>query len=213
MNMFEIGIVLIKGFIVGFSLAMTVGPISLFCIQQTLRRGFKAGLAAGLGAATADGIYGAVAGLGLTVLGDFLIKQQLILQLIGGSFLLYLGVSIFHSMPTQAAVPPTGKKDLLGLFTSTLFLTLANPLTIFGFAALISSIGIKTESAGASLAMSLFSGLFLGSATWWLILTGILSTFRTRISMHLIHWLNRAAGVAIAGFGALVLIQSLHKLF
>jgi len=211
--MIEYGIILIKGFIIGFSLAMTVGPISLFCIQQTLRRGFYAGIAAGLGAATADGIYGAVAGLGLTVFGEFLVRQQLSLQLIGGGFLIYLGITIFRSVAAQTVPPAVGKKDLIGLFSSTLFLTLANPLTIFGFAAFISGMGINTDSAGTSLAVTLFTSLFLGSATWWLILTGILSTFRTRISMNLIHILNRVSGAAITAFGLVVFLRALKNLF
>lgn len=207
--MIEYAIVLIKGFSTGFLLAMMVGPISLFCIQQTLHRGFYAGFAAGLGAATADGIYGAIAGFGLTIIGNFLHSQALLLQLAGGGFLIYLGIQTFCKARPEPLSANLGKKDLLGLYSTTLFLTLANPITIIGFTALLSSIGIDASGSGSTLALLLFTGVFIGSTIWWLILTGSLSTLRTRISMNLIHKLNKIAGAAIACFGLLVFLRAL----
>jgi threonine/homoserine/homoserine lactone efflux protein len=118
----------LKGLIIGFSIAAPVGPIGVLCIRRTLAQGRLSGFVSGLGAATADAIYGCIAGLGLTFISSLLIHQQLGLRLIGGGFLCYLGIKAFTSLSTQAA-KVTGS-SLLSAYVSTFFLTLTNPLTM-----------------------------------------------------------------------------------
>ena len=82
----------IKGLIIGFAIAAPVGPIGVLCIQRSLHNGFKIGLMTGLGAAFADGSYGLIAGFGLTALSSLLINHQFLIRLVGGLFLIYLGI-------------------------------------------------------------------------------------------------------------------------
>src|SRR5512137_3193468 len=98
-----------KGFVIGFSIAAPVGPIGVLCIRRTLAEGRISGFVSGMGAATADALYGCVAGLGVTVISNLLIGQQFWLRLAGGIFLFMLGAKSFLSKPAEAASGKTGK--------------------------------------------------------------------------------------------------------
>src|SRR5512145_685662 len=107
----------VKGLVIGFSIAAQVGPIGVLCIRRTLAEGRAYGFASGLGAATADGFYGTLAALGLTLISSFLIDQADWLRLIGGAYLCYLGLKTFRSQPAQRAAEAKGR-GLLGAYTS-----------------------------------------------------------------------------------------------
>ena len=97
---------LLRGLVVGFSIAAPVGPIGVLCIRRTLADGRAAGLVSGLGAATADAIYGSIAGFGLTFVSGFLLSQTGWLRLVGGAFLLYLGIRTLLSRPAERPAAP-----------------------------------------------------------------------------------------------------------
>lgn len=197
----------LKGLLLGFSIALPVGPIGALCIRRTLSEGRAMGFASGLGAATADGLYGTVAGLGLTVISDLLVSQQNWLKLAGGIYLCYLGLRTFLSKPAAEAAAVSAR-GLLGAYTSTVFLTLTNPATILSFVLIFGSLGLAT-SAGQrhAAALLLVAGVPLGSALWWFILSGGVSLFRTRCTPAVLQWVNRIAGVVIGGFGATALLS------
>jgi threonine/homoserine/homoserine lactone efflux protein len=194
---------LLKGIAIGFSIAAPVGPIGVLCIRRTLAEGRLAGLVSGLGAATADLVYGLVAGLGLTLISDILVERQQWLRLVGGAFLCYLGTTTFLAHPNQRAAPQRAE-GVFGLYASTFFLTLTNPLTILSFAAIFAGLGL-TET-GAKAAWELVLGVFIGSALWWLTLSTIVGVLRHRLSQTALGWVNRLAGTVIAGFGLASLV-------
>ena len=86
-------LLLVRGLVLGFTIAAAVGPISLLCIRRTLAEGRAIGLASGMGVATADATYGAIAAFGLTAITDVLVDWRQVLGLVGGIFLLWLGVA------------------------------------------------------------------------------------------------------------------------
>lgn len=194
-----------RGLIIGFSIAAPVGPIALLCIRRTLTQGNLSGLISGLGAATADAVYGCVAGLGLTFISNLLISQQLWLRIIGGTFLCYLGIKIFVSQPAkQAAIAKS--TSLVSDYASTFFFTLTNPLTILSFAAIFAGLGVASNSGNYLSAIILVLGVFTGSALWWLILCSTISLLRTKLSPPRLQWVNRISGVIIALFGLFSLL-------
>jgi threonine/homoserine/homoserine lactone efflux protein len=193
----------LRGLAIGFSIAAPVGPIGVLCIRRTLADGRAAGLASGLGAATADGVYGCVAGFGLTFVSNTLIGQQLWFRLIGGAFLCYLGLKTLLARPVEEAVP-AGSNSLIGAYASTFFLTLTNPMTILSFAAIFAGLG--GASGNYVSAAVLVLGVFIGSALWWLTLSTGVSTFRTKFTPHGLRWVNRISGLVIAAFGLLALL-------
>ena len=195
--------IFIQGIVLGFSIAAPVGPIGVLCIRRSLQNGFKSGLASGLGAASADAVYGTIAAAGLTLAADFLVKQQTWLSLIGGVFLLYLGVQTFRSHPSEMEGEAQASNSLFSDYLSTFLLTLSNPITIFSFIALFGGM-----SAGTGFAFSAFilvAGVFSGSALWWLALSGGVSILRGQFTKEVMRWVNRIAGVVILVFAALML--------
>lgn len=196
----------INGLILGFSIAAAVGPIGILCIQRSLSLGFAVGLATGLGAATADAIYGAVAALGLTLITNFMVAQTQLLGLAGGLFLGYLGVRTFRSVPAATAAQAQGD-SLAGAYGSSLFLTLTNPLTILSFTLIFGGLGLGHTTHNTSAAVLLVAGVFLGSGLWWLLLSGGVSLFRARLDVPKLRWINRLSGVVIFAFGGVILLN------
>jgi threonine/homoserine/homoserine lactone efflux protein len=193
----------IKGILLGFSIAAPVGPIGVLCIRRTLSNGLLNGVLSGLGTATADALYGCIAAFSLTIVSTFLINSQIYLHSLGGLFLLYLGYKTFQSVPAEIAANVTGK-GLFGSYTSALFLTLTNPMTIMSFAAVFAGLGIGT--AGGEVASAVFVlGVFIGSMLWWLFLSGTVNLLRTRFNKKRLHWVNRFSGAVITAFGILSL--------
>lgn len=197
---------LLRGLLIGFSIAAPVGPIGVLCIRRTLAAGRAVGLVSGLGAATADAIYGCIAGFGLTFISNFLIGQQVWLRLLGGGFLCYLGLRTLLSKPAEQATSAPGK-GLVDAYASTFFLTVTNPMTILSFAAIFAGLGAGGASGNYVSAAVLVVGVFIGSALWWFLLSGGVSLFRKRLNSHALRWVNRISGLIIMGFGLIALFS------
>ena len=192
-----------RGLLIGLAIAAPVGPIGVLCIRRTLRDGRVAGFVSGLGAATADGLYGAVAAFGLTAVSGVLVRNQTPLRIVGGLFLVGLGARILLTATRLPEDPETKTKSLLAGYATTFGLTVTNPLTILSFAAVFTGLGlVPRRTAGAGL---LVAGVFLGSALWWLILSGIAGALRRRTTDRAMVWINRTSGTVIATFGVLAL--------
>jgi threonine/homoserine/homoserine lactone efflux protein len=196
----------VRGLVIGFSIAAPVGPIGVLCIRRTLASGQLAGLASGLGAATADAIYGCIAAFGLTFVSGFLISRQDWLGLVGGLFLCYLGVRTFRSRP-EVAGADAGYGGLAAAYASTFFLTLTNPMTILSFAAVFAGLGVGASSGGYAGALLTVCGVFCGSALWWLVLSFGVGLLRRQIDQPKMMLINRISGIIIVGFGVLALLS------
>lgn len=214
---------LAKGLVIGISIAAPVGPIGLLCIRRTLAGGVGPGLASGLGAASADALYGAVAAFGLAAVSDLLASHEAALRLAGGLFLLWLGASTAFARPAaegegRATGPAArgGTAGALGAFLSTAALTAANPSTILSFVAVFGALGLGAaagasaggagaEGQGAGAAAAMVAGVFLGSALWWLFLSLGVSAARERVGPRAMAWINRASGAVLAAFGVAAL--------
>ena len=197
---------LLRGLLIGFSIAAPVGPIGVLCIRRTLADGRMAGLVSGLGAASADALYGCIAGFGLAFISNFLISQQFLLHLVGGAFLCYLGVKTLLAKPAEQAATAKGT-GLLGAYASTLFLTLTNPMTILSFVAIFAGLGLASTGSSYATAGILVLGVFTGSALWWLLLVGGVGLFKDKFNTRGMQWVNRISGVIILGFGLFALFK------
>jgi len=218
-----------QGLLFGLAIAAPVGPIGILTIRRTLVGGFLFGLLSGLGAATADAIYGTVAVLGLTAVSAFLIQHQPTLQLAGGLFLLYLGIKTLRTKPdnneqfsvnnVQSTIisAPTAVSQFhhsqfkyFRVYASTLFLTLSNPITILSFTAVFAGFGLGSQTSTGS-SILLVVGVFLGSALWWIFLTGLVTAIRGklvhqgRLNERAVRIINLVSGLILIGFSALLL--------
>lgn len=198
---------LLRGIIIGFSIAAPVGPIGVLCIRCTLAHGRTAGLVSGLGAATADAIYGCIAGFGLTFISSFLISHAVWLRLGGGLFLCYLGVKTFLTKPAVMTDLAVASDTYISTYGSTLFLTLTNPMTILSFVTIFAGLGLADRSGNYLEALILVLGVFTGSAAWWLLLSSGVSWWSTKFNLHRLQSINRLAGVIIVAFGMVALLS------
>jgi threonine/homoserine/homoserine lactone efflux protein len=193
---------LLKGLIIGFSIAAPVGPINLLCLRRSLADGRRMGLVSGLGAAAADTTYGAIAAIGLTAVTAFLVNHRPWLQLFGGTFLLVLGLMTMRARtPRREAPTPVHVGRLRDAFVSTYILTLANPMTIVAFTGVFAGLGLGWQTGGTIDALQLIGGVFLGSSLWWLILALLAGTFGRHLDDGMLRLINLFAGGVLATFG------------
>jgi threonine/homoserine/homoserine lactone efflux protein len=197
----------VRGLALGLAVAAPVGPMSLLCMRQTLARGFLAGLASGLGIATADGVYGAIAAFGLVAITDVLVGQQPWLRLVGGLAMIWLGIGALRTRPALTATAGAeGGSGLGRSYAGTFALTMMNPSTILSFAALFAGLGLgggggDASTGGVVVPLALVLGVFLGSAGWWLAVTSGVSVARARLNPGAQRLINVAAGLVLIGFG------------
>jgi len=190
---------LFKSIVLGLSIAAPVGPIGILCIRRSIVDGRGAGLVCGLGAATADAVYGALGGFALTSLSVWLVSGRVWMTAGGSAFLLYLGVKTFRSSASTATAG-----SATGAYFSTFLLTLANPLTILSFAAAFAGMG--AAAVGYSGVVTMLAGVFAGSAAWWLMLTAIAGAARGRLTPTVFATINRVSGLILLGFGLYTLV-------
>lgn len=198
--------VLAQSFVLGLGIAMPVGPIGVLVIRRSLTQGRNYGIASGLGAATADGLYGLVATLGLGLIASLLTGIQFYTRLIGGAFLLYLAWQIYHSQPSQKAAETKTTTGLIGAYLSTLLLTFSNPATILFFFGVVSSLKISGHG------WAVVTGFFLGSAMWWMALSTVASSLGSRMNNKTLRVVNIISSLVIAGFALYAFLGLLFSL-
>ncbi len=196
--------ILLKGIGVGFAVAAPVGPIGLLCIRRTLKEGRTSGLASGLGAATADGIYGFMVAAGFAATG-LMISYAQPMQLFGGLLIACLGLlSIRAFFKAKSDTKPADAKEagsIVSAFATTFALTISNPMTILAFVALVAGLG-SAAASHAYAAYILVFGVFAGSALWWIILVTAASLACSRITPATTRWLDLASGTVLLIWGA-----------
>lgn len=195
-------LIFLKSMIIGLCIAAPVGPIGLLCIQRSLMRGWRSGFATGLGAATADAMYGFIGALGITAIITTLIMFKPWLCIFGGLFLAYIGYQTIKSKEPTTAL--SGERaGMMKAYSTTLLLTLSNPMTILSFIAIFASMSDgMVGDQGQHSVWPMVTGIFLGSAVWWLGLSGFSSAFKTRISKSKLKLINYFSGSTITVLGA-----------
>lgn len=191
---------LMTGAVLGLSIAAPVGPIGVLCIRRTLADGRASGFVSGLGAATADATYGAVAAFGLTSVNQFLVGYQTPIRIGGCAFLLYLAAKTFFARPSESS-GGSGTDSLWRSYASTLALTLTNPATILSFVAVFAGLGVGAGRGDYVTGSAIVLGVFVGSALWWLILAMGIGVFRHRFDSQALRSVNRVSGIIIALLG------------
>jgi len=198
-----------KGLILGFSIAAPLGPIGLLCIKRTLEGGRWNGILSGLGAASADALYGSLVAFGLAALFQQYTWIQSWTQILGGAFIFYLGLRFAL---TRKATGESGK-DLsaagLGkVYLTTFLLTMSNPVTIFAFLGMFAGAGVSNTAS----AIWMVVGIFSGSMAWWVTLAFLSHWLGKRLNASVLLWVNRVAGIALMGFGIWSVVNAIIKL-
>lgn len=201
----------VRGLAVGFALAAPMGPVAVLCVRRALARGQLQAFVAGLGAALADMAFGAVAGLGLTVISAFVLNYEMFIGLVGGLLVIALGVSTYRApvlVSEGAVVVKSLRRDFAAAFT----MAITNPATMIAAAGVFAAFGPVDVATAPLTALWLVLGVFSGSAIWWIILAAAVTTLRGRFIKTGLPWLNRISGGIIALSGAAVLAATAFRL-
>jgi threonine/homoserine/homoserine lactone efflux protein len=201
-----VSLLLFEGILIGFVVAVPVGPLGLLCINRALALGAICGLASGLGVATADALAAAIAALGITLISGFLVAHQIALRLFGGIFLCYLGYKIYHTRP-RTQLPPSNVSGLFSAYATTFVLTFSNPVTILSFVAIYAGWGVESLRGHYFGAAVLSLGVFLGSSLWWILMFTGLSLFHDIFSARVLGVVHKVSGSIVAGFGVILLLS------
>lgn len=217
--MFDYIYLALSGVVIGLIVAVPIGPVNLICIRRTLAFGPLNGFVSGLGAALGDMVFAVVTGFGLTFIAQVIEGYSRILELAGGAMLIYFGIHTFLAkvearIDDKLASKEKGRSTLFRTMASTFALTITNPATLLGFAALFAGLG-GLAGGHPSLASASFVviGVAAGSAGWWLALTTVVGLFHASINDHTMRLINQGSGLAIAGFGVAVLVHLALKFF
>lgn len=201
-------LLVIKSVLIGFVVAMPVGPIGVLCIDHSIRGGMRQGVTAGFGAALADGIFGFIGGLGSAALISG-VSDPWEFKFIGATLILLLGLkNLFSSRAVDKHVEM--KSELLKTFVTTFFLTLTNPLTILSFAAIFAGLGIVLDEIPKITAVYLGAGIFVGSLLWWLSLAFFSSMISKRMNLKNVSRITRISGVLLIAFASIIFLQIIH---
>ena len=206
--------IFLRGMGVGLASSITVGPVAVLCIQRTLSKNFRSGLASGLGVATADMMMAIIAFFFYSMLQTQIEVYSEILQVIGGLFVVIVGVYIFFQNPVpQIRKNRAGKTNIWQDYSSMFVFTLANFVVVIpyllAFFAMF-DLGLQTEGDAASLLRSGMTilGFFAGAVAWWLGLTFTIDYFRRRFRPRHMLAINHTAGVIIGVLGVYTIIST-----
>jgi threonine/homoserine/homoserine lactone efflux protein len=197
----------IKGVIIGLAIGAPVGPIGIICIHRILAKGRECGLASGLGAATADALYGFIVGFGLIFIENLLVNHQDWLRPLGGLIVCGLGLKTYLSHPDESRGNGINGLSLLRAYTSVFFLTFTNPVTLLATAAIFVGLGVAGVSGNLAHTGLLVLGIFSGSAFWWILLSGTIGLIQAKSNNHVLLWINRVSGVLLIVFGVLIMLN------
>jgi threonine/homoserine/homoserine lactone efflux protein len=169
---------LIAGLVAGFAIAMQVGAVSLLLIEASIAAGPRAGVAAGMGVATADFAYAVVAAAAGGVVGAALSSHESEIKVVAALTLAAIAIHGLLKLRAErrgvdaaAGDVDSGDVAVRGApathYARFLAITAANPLTIASFAAVAAALSLDGIGAAAAFAV----GVGLASAGWHLVLT------------------------------------------
>ena len=201
---------LYSGIIIGLLAASPVGAVAILCMQKTIQRGFFYGWFMGVGSAFGDFVYAIITGFGLTYISQFLTDNRLVLGIIGGLLMIYMGLRVFRTNPVvqwkKAKSPQQNKSNPFSGFATSFALTISNPLTIIVFGTLFTASGSVSAPGFLDTCVQLL-GVIMGAILWWTLLVSIVNIFRRKFGPRVLLWINKIMGISIMMFGLSVMIM------
>lgn len=210
----EVTLYLLKGIMIGLLASIPLGPIGVICIQRTINKGRLSGFVSGLGAASADTIFAAIAGFSITLILAFIEERKLVIEFIGGIIVILLGIKTFYTNPVAQLRRHKRKKNkLFEDYLSVLLLTITNPFAIFLFVAMFAALNINYEGNNLILSLVPLAGVFIGAASWWFTLSTLVNLFRKRFRLKQLLWINKIAGAIIFLLGVLAIVNAIRVFY
>jgi threonine/homoserine/homoserine lactone efflux protein len=204
----------IEGAVIGFVIAVPVGPAAALCIRRSITIGAVAGYLTGLGAALGDAVFGAIAAFGLTFVEEFVARHEAWLRGIGGLVLVGMGWSTMRHRLRTVGDPVSDDAEHrvathFHFASSSFIITVFNPLTVMAFVAAFAGRDLAGVASNLPDAATLVAGVFTGACAWWAIMCTAAVALRQHFTGKGILWLNRATGAVILVFGVVALVSLL----
>ena len=170
----DAGSAALAGLTCGLAIAVQVGPVSLLLIEAAIAGGRRAGVAGGMGVATADLAFAAVAAATGGAAGAALASHAGTIKVLAALVLAAIAIGGLAGMArrTTSSGEPTVNRDgarrraSRGQYKRFLGITMANPLTIASFAAVAAALSLD----GPAAAIAFVAGVGLASAAWHAVL-------------------------------------------
>jgi arginine exporter protein ArgO len=215
----------VAGLVAGYGIAIPVGAIAVLILEAGSRAGFRVGAAAGLGAASADGVYATLAALFGAAVAAVLAPWTLPLRWLSVGALVAIGaVGVRRALrlPAHAVADPLvvaprsdalsaadigGRRGIGRTYATFLGLTLLNPMTVTYFAALVLGLPTLGDDPADRLAFALAA--FVASASWQLLLAALGAILHRHAPPSLRRWTSLGGNAVILGFAALIAIDLL----
>lgn len=206
----------IKAILIGLAASIPLGPLGIMCIQKTLSKGRWSGFSVGLGSSVVDTFFSAIALFSVTFISDFLDRNREWVMLLGGVIILLIGLSIAMKNPIRELGPSRNGLPRAGHvqdFLRGFLMTISNPGALVLLMGLFAFFGLDMNEGYQSCAVSIvLSGIFLGTASWWFLLSSGISLFRTRFRLRQMLIINRISGSVIAVIGLASAAESLARM-
>lgn len=201
-----------QAYILGFIVALPVGPVAILILQRSLSLGTLAGIASGLGASTADALFAWFASMGLVALTTGVQTGHFWIRPVGGLVVIILGIHFYFKKPPPLKTDEVLTPRYLHHYTwdafSTFLLTLTNPMTVFAFAALFTGSNLIPIDPRKIFFFEISAGIFCGSLTWWSLLTTLSNPIKRFISPQKIHRVMQGLALLLIGLGSFTIATS-----
>lgn len=193
-----------RGVLIGLLFGVPAGAVGAMTVQRTWNYGIKAGLLTGMGSSVADCIYACIGAFGLTVISEFLLQYQNVINLVGGGLILYMGLHLILSRKEPDEVPSVSGR--VKMFLSSFLVGITNPAAILTFLFAFSYFGISGKTNFLQ-GMWLVIGVFLGTYLWWGALSVAVNFMKSRQKKDNFQMMNQIFGVILCLFGLVVFIR------
>lgn len=193
-----------RGMLIGLLFGVPAGAVGAMTVQRTWNYGMKAGLLTGLGSSVADCIYACIGAFGLTVISEFLLKYQNLINFAGGGLILYMGLHLIFGKKEAGEIPSVSGR--VKMFLSSFLVGITNPAAILTFLFAFSYFGISGKTNFLQ-GMWLVVGVFLGTYLWWGALSVAVNIMKSKQKKDNFLMMNRILGVILCLFGLVVFIR------
>lgn len=199
---------LLRGILIGLLFGLPVGAVGAMTVQRTWTDGVRAGLFTGLGSSVADCFYASVGVFGLAFISDFLLKYQTMISIIGGSFILFMGIQLLCKRNDTEIVQKAEAVRLTKMFISSFIVGITNPAAILTFIFAFSYFRVS-GSAGFVYGVLLVCGVFIGTYIWWSALSIVTAIIKKKSAKFNFRHIDRIFGSILCMFGVVVFIRLL----
>ncbi len=199
---------LMKGILIGLLFGIPIGAVGTTTVQRTIANGWRAGLITGLGSSVADVIYACIGAFGLTFISDLLLKYQRGIVLVGGTFVIFMGISAWQKPFHKITENKNTKINWLQMFGTSFLIGITNPAAILTFLFAFTYFGINQISSVIN-GIAIVVGVFFGTFIWWSILSFGTDVVAKKSSIKKFSKLNSVFGTILIIFGVVVLSRGI----